>query len=60
MRADPDFIEWAAQMNRAYEASRVRYRQLYPVITKAELKQRETEFAERKERWQEKLRGMRD
>lgn len=57
---DPKFVLWALDQNRAYELQRARHRMLYPDITKGEIEAREIAQRERKERWLEKLRGMRD
>lgn len=57
---DPKFVLWAQDMNRRYEMSRAIHRNTYPIISAAEIARREIEVRERKERWLEKLRGMRD
>jgi hypothetical protein len=57
---DTKFALWAEDMNRRYSMDRVIYRNAYPFVPAAEIARREVEVKARKERWIEKLQGMRD
>lgn len=57
---DPRFRLWSEDANRRYEMARLQYREAHPHVTSEEIVRLETHLEVVKERWLEKLQGMRD